>query len=307
MSESCTYTICPSSTNICRVRFDFETFSISDPVLGTAAATAVKDQGGAIGDCAYDQFQISGPNRGSPVICGTNTGQHMVLDSDGSTCHSVQAIIDTAVSATRSLTIHVSQYTCQNPYSGGPPGCLQYHYNAALATTVTGAISNFGYDRSSTSVGVTTTHLSNQHYNICIRRPSGCHAICYTPSITIAFGLSTSPTAATAQAASLSNCYSDYIMIPGGSAQGTATLYQESSISATTAPTLNKLCGRFMGTDKATASVSVCTRLVPFVIGVYTDGDEITEDSGADMAQTNEQGKIPGGIVGFSLTYALQC
>ena len=114
----------------------------------------------------------------------------VVLDSDGSTCHSVQAIIDTAVSATRSLTIHVSQYTCQNPYSGGPPGCLQYHYNAALATTVTGAISNFGYDRSSTSVGVTTTHLSNQHYNICIRRPSGCHAICYTPSITIAFGLS---------------------------------------------------------------------------------------------------------------------
>ena len=61
-------------TVICR--FDFETFSISDPVLGTAAATAVKDQGGAIGDCAYDQFQISGPNRGSPVICGTNTGQH---------------------------------------------------------------------------------------------------------------------------------------------------------------------------------------------------------------------------------------
>ena len=53
--------------------------------------------------------------------------------------------------------------------------------------------------------------------------------------------------------------------------------------------------------------IYLIARLVPFVIGVYTDGDEITEDSGADMAQTNEQGKIPGGIVGFSLTYALQC
>ena len=114
----------------------------------------------------------------------------VVLDSDGSTCHSVQAIIDTSQSATRSLKIHVSQYTCQNPYSGGPPGCLQYHYNSALATTVAGAISNFGYDRSQTSVATTTTHLSNQNYNICIRRPAGCHAICYAPSITIAFGLS---------------------------------------------------------------------------------------------------------------------
>ena len=164
-----------------------------------------------MGDCQVDQFQISGVNRGSPVICGTNTGQHskledkskvwtvmiviscmfsVVLDSDGSTCHSVQAIIDTSQSATRSLKIHVSQYTCQNPYSGGPPGCLQYHYNSALATTVAGAISNFGYDRSQTSVATTTTHLSNQNYNICIRRPAGCHAICYAPSITIAFGLS---------------------------------------------------------------------------------------------------------------------
>ena len=34
-------------------------------------------------------------------------------------------------------------------------------------------------------------------------------------------------------------------------------------------------------------------RLVPFVIGVYFDGDEVTEDAAADMAQTNEQGKIP--------------
>ena len=60
-------------------RFDFESFEISDPVLGTSTATATSvktTNGGALGDCRTDQFSIDGPYRGSPVICGTNTGQH---------------------------------------------------------------------------------------------------------------------------------------------------------------------------------------------------------------------------------------
>ena len=48
-------------------------------------------------------------------------------------------------------------------------------------------------------------------------------------------------------------------------------------------------------------------RVQPFLIGVYTDADEVTIDSAASKATTNEQGVIPGGIVGFSLTYFLQC
>ena len=33
--------------------------------------------GGAIGDCAVDSFVINSPgNKGSPEICGLNTGQH---------------------------------------------------------------------------------------------------------------------------------------------------------------------------------------------------------------------------------------
>ena len=59
--------------------------------------------------------------------------------------------------------------------------------------------------------------------------------------------------------------------------------------------------------DVKLTGLYLTARLVPFVIGVYFDGDEVTEDAAADMAQTNEQGKIPGGIIGFSLTYKLQC
>jgi len=301
-TQSCTYEICPSSTQICRVRFDFESFALSDPVLGTAQATGVANEGAAIGDCATDQFSITGPNQGSPVICGTNTGQHMILDSDGSTCHSVMALIDTDTTATRSWTIHVSQYTCQNRYSGGPSGCLQYFYDSGLSNA--GTISNFGFDRSVTSIASTVTHLSNQQYNICIRRPTGCHAICYTSAITGSFGLSVSPDDAIAQATTNSNCGSDHLMIPGGSAQGIATNFQENPAGATTDPTLNKVCGRFLGTQAATAGASVCTRVAPFVIGVYTDADEVTTGT---VGTANEQDTTPGGIIGFHLNYALQC
>ena len=83
----------------------------------------------------------------------------MILDSDGSTCHTVDASIDTATTATRTWTIHVSQYTCQNEYSGGPPGCLQYLYNPDLATTVTGEITSYGFDKSVTTVAVGSEHF----------------------------------------------------------------------------------------------------------------------------------------------------
>ena len=83
----------------------------------------------------------------------------MILDSDGETCHSVEALIDTATTHTRTWTIHVSQYTCQNEYSGGPPGCMQYHYNPDLATTVTGQIFNYGWDKSVTAVTTSSEHL----------------------------------------------------------------------------------------------------------------------------------------------------
>ena len=36
--------------------------------------------GGAIGDCVTDSFVFSSPgNKGSPTICGINTGQHSKL------------------------------------------------------------------------------------------------------------------------------------------------------------------------------------------------------------------------------------
>ena len=39
------------------------------------------NQGSQIGDCLTDTFTLTSPgNRGSPVICGFNSGQHSKLD-----------------------------------------------------------------------------------------------------------------------------------------------------------------------------------------------------------------------------------
>ena len=53
--------------------------------------------------------------------------------------------------------------------------------------------------------------------------------------------------------------------------------------------------------------LDISARAVPFVVGVHTDDDEVTNASGTATAITNEQAIVPGGITGFHLTYALQC
>ena len=76
LSAPCTYTICPCTTSVCRIKFDFEDFTLAGPRTGTVTDTASPSSNGdAIGDCLTDRFSITG-GIGTPVICGTNTGQH---------------------------------------------------------------------------------------------------------------------------------------------------------------------------------------------------------------------------------------
>ena len=87
--QTCTYTICPKSNFICRIRFDFTVFEIAGPVTGQTIAAVTdteNNRGGAIGDCDKDYFFVSSPGlSGSPVICGYNSNQHS--KSFGCTMH----------------------------------------------------------------------------------------------------------------------------------------------------------------------------------------------------------------------------
>lgn len=307
--SSRTYTMCPIDSSICRIRFWFTGFTLAGPVtyLGTVAAAAddvsvAGAEGAAVGDCTEDTFSITSPTSMSPpVICGTNTGQHMFVDSDGVGCSTVNFGIGSGATA-RSWDIQVTQYTCGDEM-GGPAGCLQWF------TANTGTIRSFNFPAlaAAADVPLTVVHLSSQHYKACIRRPLTANRICYLPctntaAIQHSFGVSISPLAANQNSGIDGQCASDYIGIVGGDTAANA--------AAGTLSTQSRFCGRALrpnfvannGEAWANDNASVCTASVPFEVTVHFDEDEVW--TGAGDANTSEWAMQPGGIMGFSLCYA---
>jgi len=305
------YTICPCSSDVCRIKFDFTTFNLAAPYT-SAAGTGVGAQiAVAVGDCQIDTFSITSPGyAGSPIICGTNANQHMIMDVDGTSCSKINIGLGNGAGTTaREWDIMVTQYRCGEE-DGGPPGCLQWH------TSSTGSVRSFNFPNQSrgTAVGSGVTHLSSQEYEICIRTPAGANHICYVPCTDVsptatiaqqAFGLSIGPDDAAQSAFDTTHCEQDYIRITGATSQAIA--------QAGTTVAVALLCGRSFETASgvaliANAGTSVCTSSQPFRIGVHFDADEFPTNAVLTMADTTAQdGEFaitPGGIIGFSLCYA---
>merc|ERR1711936_31293 len=295
-----TYEICPLSTDIRRIRLDFTVFTLAPPHTGGGTLTAATWTGGAVGDCLQDTFVLtSSGGAASPVICGTNTGQHMIIDNDGQGC-SVANFNIGGGTFTRAYDLTITQYR-EGDESGGPMGCLQYfEQESSMIRSF-----NFPVTAKGAKFVDTVVHLSNQDYNVCIRRAAGKFQICYIQCTVIAsasagsqssFGLSISTTTAS-DAMIDSGCTHDYITIPRG-------LHKITTASTTVdLGKANRFCGRQLATARAaTASTSVCSASIPFRLGVHTDADEMTGSGTAE--NTNEQVKYPGGIIGFQLCYA---
>jgi len=305
----CTYSLCENNANICRIRLDFTSFVINGPITGNTRAIATVGglitEGGAIGDCAVDTFTLSAPgNRASPIICGTNTGQHMYIDTAAGGC--AKATFDFGAAAvSRSYEIKVTQYNCGDEFAG-PSDCLQYH----TADAGVGVIKSFNFNLDSTNaVGVTSTHLSNQLYSICIRRNVGKCAICYSPTVasTIvtvqnSFGLSVTAIAAIVSGEVDAMCSTDYLVIPNAVTIASVSLNAAGNVLGQ-----SRICGRFFGAVTpngiATQSNTICSSQRPFKIVFNTDVNERQEIAGASMANVNEESGVPGGITGFSLDY----
>jgi len=310
------YQICPCSADVCRIRFDFTQFMLAAPYVPDAGAGTAKgaDHAAATGDCLTDTFSISGPNSGTPVICGTNDGQHMIVDTDGTSCLTVNFGIGGTTGTSRNWDIMTTQYRCGEE-AGGPPGCLQWHMEGA------GSVRSFNFPTQARGAAVadTTTHLSSQRYSICIRRPTGTTTICYIPCTYVdastptantqqSFGLSIS-SADDTSAVSVSECSQDYIEIIGGTSAAIA--------AAGIVSDHNMWCGRNFATLTAetgaittAAGTSVCTASAPFRIRVNFDEDEYRTNKDPTIVDTDStDGEFlirPGGIIGFSLCYTTQ-
>lgn len=327
------YTICPCNDNICRIKFDFNTFQLASPNTGMGSVVGygiafASAQG--VGQCIIDQFQITSPSgRATPQICGFNGNQHMFVDAAGEECLEVNiGIGGVTPTATRSLDITVYQYTCGDE-DGGPPGCLQYYQNTV------GKIRSFNFPDASPGTAIPggfAIHLHNQHYKICMRRGLGTEAICYIPctstaGVTVAtagvsptqqpsFGLSPGEMEMEARSVVDTECSTDYIWLRPSTALSTqfsAAINVQDATGVIGAPT--RFCGRYLGTTSGGAAyigtVSICSYGVPFEVGVEFDDSDVC--SAATDLQTCESlheaaAAISGGggNLGFSLCYIQQ-
>merc|ERR1712241_642280 len=322
------YTICPCNDNICRIRFDFNTFTIASPntgfgtiYLGSSITTYPLGNAANIGDCVTDTFFINSPfGRSTPTICGVNSGQHMYVDTTDGECVDAHYGLGGGTSSTRALDIRVSQFVCGDEM-GGPTGCLQYY------TSSSGKIRSFNFPdlTPGASVGYKYVHLSRQHYKACIRKNLGVGYICYIGCTTIvgsgtatkdylvilqpSFGLSISPDAAS-QGAAGTSCSSDYITIPQGMVNTIAAILTTNTVVAgQSSSAATRFCGRYFQTSAAAFTTqSVCSTSVPFELGVDFNDDEICTANTSGVTCEFASGTAAtksgaGGIVGFSLCY----
>jgi len=223
-------------------------------------------------------------------------------DSDGATCAKVNFGLG-GLATSRVWDIMVTQYRCGEE-AGGPPGCLQWHMNAA------GSVRSFNFPVLARGAVATDeiVHLSSQVYDICIRKPAGSSRICYTQCTvggansvianmmdTFGIGLST---AATANSALGAICTTDWVQIIGGTTSAIATI-------GTNGLSNSRYCGRYLHPvngfqANAAGLMSVCTATAPYRLGVNFDADEA---SNVANANGSEDALRPSGSLGFSICY----
>merc|ERR1719154_1014265 len=163
-----------TSNNVCQLRLDFESFSLSQPSAETS-------------QCDTDAFRMfeTGNDASVPEICGENAGQHLYVDVDPSS-RGPTLEIDTFNSAAtgrfpRLWKIQVTQIQC-NSVDRAPEGCRQYYKSS------TGTVKSFNFKNPpSTAAEIDSDtglqlHLDNQNYQVCIMPQPGLCSIRWTPT-----------------------------------------------------------------------------------------------------------------------------
>jgi len=304
-SGACTLKICECSDNICQLRLDFDTFAITGPSTGSGATTddgecaygTFGSQGpgtcSAASQCLTDTFSVTNPGGPAPpVICGTNTGKHMYVDSNDA-CNELAFLLGTsAVDATtvsQSWSIRITQYACD--YQNlAPSGCTEYLFGSS-----TGQISSYNFNNGN------GYNLANQNQKICIRSEGTNCRICYSATqADVSFGGSTTTKKYTFQTKSCctydadgkGTTNRDCIIIPGLSK---ATGGSGAGLK------FNAFCGggclaTTQDTQKSTTTTkckTICSTQQPFMITFNTDGLEASD----------EQKGVNQKDIGFRLSY----
>jgi hypothetical protein len=200
---TCGLTVCPINTDICSMRLDFTSFTITGPSTLTVPAFnrragtpyGRKEQNADLTDygvstttnCLYDIFYMQGasPSTNPPAICGENAGFHMYMEADVDRCNRMEFSMATTAGsslttqttrgvtslATRKWDITISQIECTS-VTLPPPGCTQYYWGGTSHI-----LENFNHQDKTDATK--NTHLAMQHQRMCIRRERGYCVGCF--------------------------------------------------------------------------------------------------------------------------------
>jgi len=147
----CMYTLNKCDSNICQFRFEFEDVMISDP---------------AMGDCTNDTLMFSGFDANSMkvvpmTLCGTLTGQHMVVSVKDATAGAKMIFNIVSAASMAKWRVKVIQLSCADSDLLAPPGCLTYDMAES------GNIQSYNYN------GGNGELINNQKFSHCIKYQDG--------------------------------------------------------------------------------------------------------------------------------------
>ncbi|KAG8201157.1 hypothetical protein JTE90_028817 [Oedothorax gibbosus] len=217
-SGVCTFTIKPKLfSSICQLRLDFEDFYITGPKAGI---------------CSTDILTVTGQDLNNivPVICGTNTGQHMYVQVGSSTGPFRITVTTSRESEERKWRIRVTQIPCGSG-ALAPAHCLQY---------LTGAVGRFqSFNFGNIKSPEENTYFLNMNYAICIRKEASMCGATFTADSD--FNVSALQ--------STLNCSSDYLSF--GTSRQCGTIPKENLASIRLANT-GPMIVTFVSDDKQT-------------------------------------------------------
>jgi len=241
-----------STSDICQVRLDFDTFSITQPSTAGACTTDTVT--------ITTKTGLTKPN--IPVLCGTLTGSHMYFETGMQNPGGSIALAFTTATGSRTWKIKVSYIECTS-IMRAPNDCLQY---------LTGKTNRFKSFNGNSGKGM----IQTQMYTVCIRRECGycsmdvSESFVTTTSDPDPFNLHPQ-TADTALVGS--SCTNTFVSIfTGLSDQNTDTKS-------------DKFCGKRLG-SKDGDTVSGTIRTDRFRIGVFAATATQPDSSGFDLTYT---------------------
>lgn len=94
----CTLTVQPCSSTVCQLRIEFLDLSLVGPT--------------GDGNCNTDAITITGGASNVPVLCGENSGQHVVVDFDGENPIFITIAATSSYTFGRHWFIRATQYNC---------------------------------------------------------------------------------------------------------------------------------------------------------------------------------------------------